>query len=108
MQILRHKQRHILHAVGELNPPVHLELPGDRPERRAKHSLVEPSRLGRKLDSHEEQPSLNILVLIRIQDIDVISLHQEVDDRHNNTLAVRAINQQDGSLTRRHGCTQAT
>ncbi len=98
MQIMRTKNSHVLRGVGKFQLPVQRMPLGQRRERRAELCFVKILFVGRKLDPHEEQAQLHILMLIGIQNIGVIFLNQEVGDGGDQAFAVRTINKQNRSF----------
>jgi hypothetical protein len=97
---LRHEQGDAVRAIRPLDTPAHLkafandcELVGEVVE-----AEVEPSEV--PLDAHQEQAALGVLVLVRVQDVGVVSI-QELGDGGDNPFAVGAVDQQDAGL--RHG-----
>jgi hypothetical protein len=54
--------------------------------------------VGSKLDAHEKQAKLHVLVLVRIENIGVVLLDKKIGDGGDNTFSVGAVNKENGSL----------
>ena len=93
--ILRDEEGDVLLGVGELDAPVHLEVAGDGLEGRAECGFGEAGGFGGELDAHEEEAKLDILMLVGVEDVDVVTRDEEVDDGGDDSLAVGTIDEQD-------------
>jgi len=51
----------------------------------------------------EEEAEFDILMLVRVEDVDVVAFDEEIDDGRDQALAVGAVDEQDGGLRVRHG-----
>ena len=56
-----------------------------------------------RLEQQAMEAKLDILMLVGVEDVDVVALDQEVDDGGDDSLAVGAVDEQDGDLWIRIG-----
>ena len=61
-------------------------------------SLVATGVVGSKLDAHEEETQLDVLMLVGVENVGVVLLNEEVGDGGNETFAVGAVDEKNGSL----------
>ena len=93
VQVLRDEERNILRHASKLDAPVHMERLCHRREGSPEAGLIKAGGRGGELDPHEKEAKFGILVLVRVQDVHVVALHQKVDDRRDQPLAVGAVDQ---------------
>ena len=97
MQVLRDKNRHGRMPSGVIDLPVHAVAGAEGSESRAKGIFGEIEIFEGELHAHEEQAELVVLVLVRVQDVGIV-FEQKVGDGRDQAFAVRAIDEQDGSV----------
>ena len=124
VQILGAEQRHAGQASAGGQLPAHAKLGGEGGEGGAETFQIEAFRRGslahrqpgwtlfraslilrraseRPLDAHEEETKIVILVLVGVQDVGASLIEQRGDARHK-TLAVRAVDEQNGRIFHVH------
>ena len=97
MVVLRDEQRDAVRQRGQLQPPAHRESLGQRGELARELRGIEGEVRQVPFDAHEEQLALRVLVLVGVEDVGVVPV-QELADGGDDAFAVRAIDQQDGSV----------
>ncbi len=60
--------------------------------------FVAVSVVGGKLDAHEEEAKLDILMLVGVEDIGVVLLHKKIGNGGDETFAVGAVDEENGGL----------
>jgi len=101
--ILRDEEGDVLLRLGELDAPVHLEVARDGRKGGAECGFAEACGVGGELDAHEEEAKLDILMLVGVEDVDVVTLDEEVDDGGDDSLAVRTVDEEDCDFGIGHG-----
>ena len=95
VMILRDEESDVLLRLGELDAPVHLEVVRDGREGGAEGCFGEAGGFGDELDAHEEEAKFDVLMLVGVEDVDVVTLDQKVDDGDDDSLAVGTIDEED-------------
>lgn len=54
--------------------------------------------VGGELDTHEEEAELDVLMLVGIENVGVVLLHEEVGDGGDEAFTVGAVNEKNGGL----------